>query len=348
MDKRDGSYLNEGETLELGNQANEILDFTVGRGYYGTPRWMGQALTVDGDFRAEKLNNNYFRNGRHTPLMIMIQGGTLSDESFEKLQHYMDDIKGESGQHAFIILETEKNETTTDFADDNQPTIQVKDMAGILQTDGLFQEYQDKGRRKVQSAFLLPDLYVGYTTDFNRATAQTAMEITEKQVFQPERASLAWKINNKLLDGYGFKYVEAIFNSPDITNPDDIYKILTIAEKAGGVTMNDARSLAMQTLGKEAEDYPNAFDMADIGNVPLSVINTMTALKQYGAADSTYDSISESQKDAETDEFLDSEGKGDTVSQLDDQIEKAMINHDDDVVAVMKEVRKTLAKIGGD
>jgi hypothetical protein len=45
---------------------------------------------------------------------------------------------------------------------------------------------------------------------------------------------------------------------------------------------------------------------------------------------------------------LDSEGKGDTVSQLDDQIEKAMINHDDDVVAVMKEVRKTLAKIGGD
>jgi hypothetical protein len=62
--------------------------------------------------------------------------------------------------------------------------------------------------------------------------------------------------------------------------------------------MNDARSLAMKTLGKEAEDYPNAFDMADIGNVPLSVINTMTALKQYGAADSTNDSISESQEDA--------------------------------------------------
>ena len=53
-------------------------------------------------------------------------------------------------------------------------------------------------RRKVQSSFQLPDLYVGYTTDFNRATAQTAQEVTEEQVFQPERKSLAWAINNRL------------------------------------------------------------------------------------------------------------------------------------------------------
>lgn len=365
MDKRDGTYISEGETLELDYQANEILEFTVGNGYYGCPRWIGQSLTVDGDFRAEKLNNNYFRNGRHTPLMIMIQGGTLSDDSFNKLQEYMNNIKGENGQHAFIILETEKNETTTDFADDKQPTIQVKDLAGILQTDGLFQGYQENGRKKVQSSFLLPDLYVGYTTDFNRSTAQTAMEITEKQVFQPERISLAWQINNKLLNGYGFKYVEAYFEAPDITNPDDIFKLLSIAERAGGVTLNDARTLAMDTLGKEAEDYPETFNMEDVGNVPLAVINAITALKNYGypeinsegqmmppMAQSTTSNKTETGDVAdeakEVDQNLDATtSKKSTEQQLSEQIEKGKSNHDDEVVAVMKEVRKQLIKMGG-
>lgn len=44
---------------------------------------------------AEGLNNNYFYNGRHTPLMIMIRNGTLTDDSYSHLKEYMNDIKGE-------------------------------------------------------------------------------------------------------------------------------------------------------------------------------------------------------------------------------------------------------------
>lgn len=123
---------------------------------------IGQVLGVDGSRRAEGLNNNYFINGRHTPLMIMVKGGTLTDESFEKLQQYMNDIKGEAGQHAFIVLETEATEARADFDQQEKPEIEVKDLASILQKDELFQEYMDNNRRKVQSAFQLPDLYVGY------------------------------------------------------------------------------------------------------------------------------------------------------------------------------------------
>ena len=138
---------------------------------------MGQVLTVDGNRRAEVLNNAYFRKGRHTPLMILVKGGTLSDDAFTKLQTYMNEIEGEKGQHSFLILETENNETGAAFQDQKQPEVEIKDLASILQKDELFQEYQENGRKKTQSAFLLPDLYVGYTTDFNRATAQTAMEV---------------------------------------------------------------------------------------------------------------------------------------------------------------------------
>lgn len=312
MDKKDGKYIREGETLDLEHQANEIMEFAIGTEPYGEVRWIGQVLGVDGSRKAESLNNNYFENGRHTPLMIMIKGGTLTDESFEKLQQYMNDIKGAAGQHAFIILETESADGRTDFDQAEKPEIEVKDLANILQKDELFQDYLDNNRRKVQSAFQLPDLYVGYTTDFNRATAQTAQEVTEEQVFQPERKSLAWAINNRLLNGYQFKYVEAYLLEPDITNPDDLYKLLTVANNAGGVSPNFAKRIIYEAYGEQAEDYEG-----DWGNTPLAYNKT-----QGGGFD-----------------------LGQLTMSLQKQIEKAAGNNDDAVVAVMKEVKSLLLKM---
>ncbi len=313
MDMRDGKYLEDGQTLELKYQANEIMEFAIGTKPYGTVRWIGQILGVDGSRRAENLNNNYFRNGRHTPLLIMVEGGTLTDESYEKLQHYMDEIKGEAGQHAFIILETEATDARTDFDQQDKPKVEIKDLASILQKDELFQGYLDNNRRKVQSAFQLPDLYVGYTTDFNRATAQTAQEVTEEQVFQPERRSLAWAVNNRLLNGYQFKYVEAYFLEPDISNPDDLVKILTVCNNAGGLTPNKAKQILLSAIGEVSEDYPEEW-----GDIPLA--------------------YSKSQSSAGLD-------FGNLAMSLQQQIEKAASNRDDAVVAVMKEVKKLLLDI---
>ena len=125
MDRRDGEYLKEGESLDLEYQANEIMEFAIGTEPYGEVRWIGQILGVDGSRRAEPLNNNYFSNGRHTPLMIMIEGGTLTDESFEKLQQYINDIKGEAAQHAFLLLETEASDGRTDFDQQENTKITV-------------------------------------------------------------------------------------------------------------------------------------------------------------------------------------------------------------------------------
>lgn len=314
MDNRDGKYLEEGETLDIQYHANEIIEFAIGTEPYGEVRWIGQILGVDGSRKAEGLNNNYFENGRHTPLMIMIKGGTLTDESFDKLQQYMNDIKGAAGQHAFIILETESSEGRVDFDQSEKPEIEVKDLANILQKDELFQDYLDNNRRKVQSSFQLPDLYVGYTTDFNRATAQTAQEVTEEQVFQPERKSLAWVVNNKLLNGYQFKYVEAYFLEPDISNPDDLYKLLTVANNAGGLTPNKAKQIVYEAYGETAEDYPEEW-----GDVPLAYSKTQSSGTSFDL--------------------------GQLTMSLQKQIEKAASNHDDAIVAVMKEVKSLLLKM---
>lgn len=304
MDNRTGNYIEKGETLELQYQANEILEFAIGTEPYGEVRWIGQVLGVDGSRKAEILNNNYFKNGRHTPLMIILRGGTLTDESTDKLRQYMDEIKGEAGQHAFIVLEAENADNAPVYEAAQQPQIEIKDLANILQKDELFQDYLDNSRRKVQSSFQLPDLYVGYTTDFNRATAQTAQEVTEKQTFQPERKSLAWKINNQLLNSYQFKYVEAYFLEPDISNPDDLTKILNICSNAGGISPNKAKQIAYEAMGEVSEDYNGEW-----GNIPLA-----------------YAKIAPPQLD-------------NIALNLQKQIQKAAHNHDDEIIPVLKEIR---------
>ncbi len=342
MDKRSGKYIGEtDEAIEIDDQANEIIEFRIGSMPYGEVRWIGQVLTVDGNRKAEVLNNNYFRHGRHTPLMILVKGGTLSDTAFTKLQEYMEAIEGERGQHAFLVLETDTLETTDAFAEQKLPEVEIKDLASILQKDELFQEYQENGRKKTQSAFLLPDLYVGYTTDFNRATSQTAMEVTEKQVFQPERASLAWTVNQKLLNGYRFRYVEVQFDEPDITNPDDIQKMLNITERAGGLTPNTAKELTYEVLGKDGcEDYNG-----DWGDIPLAYARTLPQSQQpdFGAVplgnlpaqkNEPVGQKREPQKGKKA--VTDAE-----IEQLDGQIQKAAA-YDADIVPIMLEIRKAL------
>ena len=312
MDKYTGEY---GESIAIENEASEILEFAIGTETYGEVRWIGQVLGIDGSRKAENLNNRYFDEGRHTPLLIVVKGGTLTDDSFNKLKEYMNDIKGENGQHAFMVLETDSDKGTNMGEIEKAPDIEIHNLAGMLQQDELFQTYLDNNRKRVQSAFQLPDLYVGYTEDYNRATSQTAQEVTEKQIFQPERQSLAWVVNNKLLADYKFKYVEAYFKEPDIQNPDDIVKILNVTERAGGLTPNRAKELTYKISGGISEDYKDKDGkISEWGNIPLAYAKMIQQ----------------------------------TAPTLDTQLAKQIKKADDDghieIVAVMKAVRAMLSK----
>ena len=72
--------------------------------------------------------------------------------------------------------------------------------------------------------------------------------------------------------------------------------------------------------------------------MPLAVINAMTVLKEYGKDD----------EDDKKTPFDNGEQKPEFLErQLEEQIEKAADNHEDEVVAVMKEVRRLLKEMGG-
>lgn len=308
MDKRSGKYA---DTVPKAFRANEIIEIKIGTRDYGLPRWYGQMLGVDGSRRAENLNRNYFIKGRHTPLLIAIEGGSLSEESEAALQEYMNGIEGENGQHAFLLLETERKEgevAAVSYGDEKAvlPKVEVKDLAAILQKDELFQDYIDNVRKRVQSSFNLPDVYVGYTTDYNRATVLAAMEVTEEQVFSPQREKLDWILNHQLFSELNLKYCEAYFKAPDLTNVDDIVNLINATNAAGGITPNKARDILYKFLGETAEPFPEEW-----GDVPLVVYTA--------SQNASFD-----------------------LEQLEKSIKKAADNHDDEIVVVMKEVKKAI------
>lgn len=243
------------------NEASEILHLKIGDKAYGIPRWIGQIIHMYGARKAEELNYNYFENGRHTPAAVVVSNGMLTDESLAKLQDYADDVKGTDNAHKFLILEAEGLDDGVLPGEDRQGVkVELKSLADILQQDALFLEYDEASRKKVQSAFRLPDIYVGRSTDFNRATAETAKQITEEQVFEPERNSIEWMINNILLLPQNFQSAVLAFKPQEISDVDDKVKLLTILNTIGSVTPNDTRDEVGKLLGKELEpfDMPEA------------------------------------------------------------------------------------------
>jgi PBSX family phage portal protein len=259
MDMRNGEYV---DALEEEFQANEVLHLKLGNKEYGVPRWIGQVVHMAGARLAEELNYRYFTQGRHTPMAILLHNAQLSPESEQALIDYATSVEGVEHSHKFLIIEATGEESGLLGEETKNARVELKSLAELLQEDALFLEYDDASREKIQSAFRLPDIYVGRSKDFNRATADTARYITEEQVFEPQRTELEWIINNKILITHPLTHVKASFKKPEVSNSEELALILEKAISAGAVAPNDIRSVLGEFLGKELENFEDPmFDL---------------------------------------------------------------------------------------
>ncbi|MEB6179495.1 phage portal protein [Enterococcus casseliflavus] len=268
-----GSVGSEGQ-----GTATEIIHLKNGdfQDPYGKPRWVGPLIKILGNRKADELNYRYFTQGRHIPLAITLENAQLTEQSEATLQAYANAIGGEENQHKFLLLEAEKvspAEEGLGYGEDKfKPAINIEKLADILQKDALFLEYDENVIESVLGAFRLPPIYVARSSDYTRATAETAKELTEEQVFQPMRESYDWRINS-LFREYEFKYVEVFLKSSNLVNMEDVKAILTPAIQANAVAPNDLRDILSKALNKPLE----AFD-GDEYNYPLKNQTASSAL----------------------------------------------------------------------
>lgn len=184
--------------IEAKNQASEIIHFTaipdIGT-LYGVPRWINQTPSILGSRKAEEQNLEFFNSGGIPPVMILIQGGSLSEQSRDALTSYM---AGES-KHKQRGVIAELFSTTGDLTSAGNVRVSVERFGAERQQDAMFMKYDELCANHVRKAFRLPPLFLGDSKEHNFATAKASYMVAEAQVFEPERDEFDEVINNHIM-----------------------------------------------------------------------------------------------------------------------------------------------------
>ena len=233
--------------------ATELLSFVIPstRTAYGIPRWIGALLEVLGSRQAAEVNYLYFENKSVPPLVVLVAGGRLSQDSTEKIRdHIESEIKGKRNFHNVLVLE---GVPSADAPGTGRMSIDIKPLTAAIHDDALFQNYDQQCSLKVGQAFRLPPIVCGDSRDYNRATSEAALAQAEQQVFQPAREEFDDVINRKLFPDLGVRYHKFVSQSPIARSPQETTDMATRFVSAGVLTPNEGRDLAADVFNRE---YP--------------------------------------------------------------------------------------------
>jgi len=263
--------------------ANEVLHhkiFTSRRTPYGMPRHTGNIIAIKGSRGADETNILTQQNNHVPSMAIMVAGGQLTEGSITRLREFVDtQIKGNANYSKFLILEGES--THDSLSGVGNLKIEIKPLSSNQHQDQLWQSYDDNNASKVRRSHRTPELMVGKTSEMNRANARESERFAEKYVYNPIREGMD-KAINKLFMQQGFKHWIFKSNSPNVTNDEDLVKILTGGEKTGGLTPRISRMLLEDILNRELPPIKATEDFDP--DIPFSMSIAKMAMRPQAAA----------------------------------------------------------------
>jgi len=259
MNRETGLYENE-NGYEAGNDSTEIYHFKLPSVEpYGVPRWINQIPSILGSRESEEVNLRYFKDNTVPPMMLTISGGRLTSASYRELNRILSQADlGSARQHKMLLLEAVGE---GDGLDNKAAPVDMKveKLADQRQSDALFQDYDKQNRNKIRTAFRLPPILMGESSDQNFANAQVSVLVAETQVFGPDRDEIDEDLNKTIINGYkGLKLRTARVKGriASINSPDSLMKALTALNSIGSVTPRDAQRIASLVLQTELTPYP--------------------------------------------------------------------------------------------
>jgi PBSX family phage portal protein len=232
--------------------ATEIVHFKIHapRTAYGIPRWIGSLLNVLGMRQADEVNFLYFENKSVPPLALLVSGGRVSADSANHIRDFIEnEIKGKRNFHKILVIEAEPaTGNEGDPLASGRMKLELKPLTQAQQSDALFQKYSERGMDVVGMQFRLSRMLRGDVRDFNRATADAALEFAEAQVFGPERTEFDFFMNRVVLGSLGIRFWRFASNSTVVRDPKILSEIITNLTNANVLVPNDARRLAAELV----------------------------------------------------------------------------------------------------
>lgn len=331
----------KGNEVKKGMLARELYHFkipTTRRTPYGMPTFTGNIIAIKGSRSSEESNILTLQNNNIPSMAVMVSGGLLTDGSINRLQEFVDtSIKSDLNYSKFLILEGESNHDALSGA--SSMKIEIKPLTNEQHTDALWDKYDDKNNAKIRRAFRQPPAMVGETENISRDIAETSEKMAEKYVYSPERESIdeEW---NKIIVQQGIVFHSIKGNSPNVTNDQDLIKILSTAEKTGGITPRIAHMILEDVLNRKlpalVENDPD-FNP----DLPFSVsvgklARGMARSNSEGSLAPTGQEEGDKGEDNNSDEDDDENKSQDFIDKLHDQLDpqKALLQAMEDILDV--------------
>jgi PBSX family phage portal protein len=273
--------VNEGLAIE--DQATEIWADTLYSpgSNYGVPRWIGALPDMLGLRESELVNLNFFRENAIPAMALLISGGALTEESFDKVNNIINAAKGKDAMNRIVILEAASDDSvgSTDNAPP-APKIELKMLGGDRQSDGNWGEYQTSAKRKIRSAMRLPALYTGDTEEYTKATSQSGIRVAESQVFAPERSLFDEFVNNRLFPRLGITNWTFKSVGPPVYDPDTLSTMIDRFGRHGAMTPNILIKIANKVLDVQIPSVTDKW-----GDVPftytMGMVNSGMQLENF-------------------------------------------------------------------
>ncbi|CAI8878219.1 Phage portal protein [Brevibacillus sp. IT-7CA2] len=260
-------------------EENEVIHLQLGNGTYGEPRWSGNSPGIVGSRKAEELNFEYFDNGRMLDMILTVINGELVPQSIESLKG----ARGKKSRGGILYLEVQGYDKGI-YGDEKEKTsIKLDKLNDLLQQDALFIEYNREKRKETRSAFRLPPILTGESEDYNRATSDNARRIAEEQVFQPYRKWIMDEIFNKrLLPAIEVHRVNAILNSPKISDPEEWKALLDFLADRGIMLVRHLIPIAEEVLGTTIDESKYTEEYLD---TPIASLGSTISQGSFGTSD---------------------------------------------------------------
>jgi PBSX family phage portal protein len=251
--------LKEADATPDGEQpktATEILWFGAyyPEGAYPQPRWHGLIPNIVGSREASEDNAKYLSSSAIPQGLLLVSDGRVGQSSKGSLSTFFDAGEGQARQKIALVEATTPRENAI-LPGSGRVQIEWVSLRQAQQDDLTFSQYIDMTSDQVGESFRLPSLLRGKVKDINKATAVSALEFAEDQVFAPERQAFDDLINTTLLENWGIRFWRFKSLGSRKRDPESISNIARAFVHEGVVTPAELRPLAEQLLGV---DLPSA------------------------------------------------------------------------------------------
>lgn len=267
LSSRSGKFYADNAALALSEPgvppANEIIHFKIWwpESAYGMPRWLGALFEVKSDRAAAETNHSMLNDSGIPPLVVMVSGGSLASGVPDAMrEHFGKDGKGPKRRGKVLIIEAESDGKTG-----TAPRVEIQPLSQEIKDDGLYLKFSAGNKRVIGAQFRLPPIVRGDTDDFNRATAEAALQMSEEQVFGPLREALDNWINTVLLPDLGVFFWTFRSQGPVVINPDRLAQITKAFAEIGAITPAEAREIAAEVFHKPLNPIPYPWQRMPVG-----------------------------------------------------------------------------------